>query len=393
MSQIQDNFESHFFSRSDKASIAELIMDTYVVLISCARKSLENSSDVPEDDLDSAEEYASSIKGSDLSPMCGLFGSVKLGPSSTLSTAWLLTKIRKADANMQGVVSMLLEFRGCCSVIREMRNWLSHDNESGISLDKEVFAASCIVNMFNLASKIHRDAGVDFKHQESKDKYTQKFKQLLAAKSSDERKERGDTVNTPKDEVLLAQREIRKDIQSLDSAVDAISEGQVGLAKSLNQVHNNLAAVMSAIRGIKGYTVANRFEADKDGGVGGKSTVDGREDGPRLSAEDAEDAMIILRNRIYRAMQADHPDFKGYHNLLQRPLINAAINNQCSDLDTFKNLDEYKRRVVNETRYPDGLEDKQLERFGKEIDDLLKCVDYTKLPSSNPDIDLGDDIP
>lgn len=95
----------------------------------------------------------------------------------------------------------------------------------------------------------------------------------------------------------------------------------------------------------------------------------------RLSVADAEDKLIKLRNRIYSTMKDNQPNFEGYHNLLQRPLINAALESQCSSLDSFQSLGEYKRRIVNESRYPEGFESAQIDQFGKAIDSLLRSID------------------
>ena len=402
MQNSKKAIKERFLSLTDQEHITALVRDTYLRLIDCARSlQPKPGDDFPlEDDLDAAADRANLIRGSDMTKACQLFSSVRLGiSSSSLNTAKLLEEIRNAsDSDMTEVYSKMHEFRGCCFAVRALRNWVTHGDVSEVSPVRAAFIASCVTNMFVISDSLHRNLGMDFKHTESKDEYSRRLNELIAA-SFGERDAKGEESDVEEDGFSLALREISSDIKSLSSAVEVLGD-QGGLAATLKAIQDQQASTMLVASEIKQHLVLNQLKPQSSDEANGEPIADGGEDNIRLSVAEAEDRLIQLRNRIFSAMNKDNPNFAGYHNLLQRPLISAALDNQCRSLDSFKDLDEYKRRIVQESRYPREFEKAQFKRFGKDIDNLLGSIDYTNRPSAvsddtpSPDFDdLDDGIP
>lgn len=396
-----DELIASFFSRNAQRELAAIIRNTYSVLIACARM----ASRISEDDLDFAQEYVDSNKNNDLSKACKLFDFVRLGHSDSgsrlhgprvimqVQSPELAGHLGKSEQDLQNLVGLFFEFRACCLALLQHRHLLAHDSESRISFTQAAFLASCVTRSFELSHIIHSVVQRQFSHLPTLNRYTTELRNAFGGSNDSQQVEQGkeDQVDGPLHTILLL-REIVDDVKPLNDAMEAISEEHSKTFASLDEIiqsgHADLVTRISAIEERLSHNLvqADLSEPVQVQQIHGSTT---KQEAPKLSKLQAEQALVSLRDQIFNRMLHEIDGFKHYHNVLQRPLINAALSAQCADLASFKRLKEFQMRM---NRNPPHFADKQMELFGQQISELLERVDYAAKTQGNPDFEF-DDLP
>ncbi|NCA70991.1 MAG: DUF2357 domain-containing protein [Sphingobacteriia bacterium] len=94
---------------------------------------------------------------------------------------------------------------------------------------------------------------------------------------------------------------------------------------------------------------------------------------PALTVAQAERDLLALRDRIFAGMACEIVGFKNWHNMLQGPVVSAALAARCTTLESFLELAELRSRMQ---KYPAEFLERQVLHFGTEVGDLLVRIRY-----------------
>ena len=94
---------------------------------------------------------------------------------------------------------------------------------------------------------------------------------------------------------------------------------------------------------------------------------------PALSVAEAQRELLALRDRVFAGMASEIIGFKNWHNMLQGPVVIAALAARCSNLGSLLELPELKSRMQ---KHPEACLERQVLHFGTEIDGLLARIRY-----------------
>ena len=185
-------------------------------------------------------------------------------------------------------------------------------------------------------------------------------------------------------QTMLLLREIVENVKPLNDAIDTLNEeNNKNLANVDESIQRGYADIVAKITSIE-----DRVSTSQAGHKVLASPA--KQEAKKLTKAEAEKELVSLRDQIFNRMVNEIDGFKHYHNVLQRPLINAALSAQCRDLASFKSLKQFQMRMQ---RNPQHFADKQIELFGAEVGDLLERIDYSARVQQVPDFDFDDDLP
>jgi len=418
MDSSPDSYEDlveKFFSRSATRDLVLLIKQTYETLLTRAAKMPDFSS--KGDDVEVARNFAKDSVGSDLYEACKLFDNVKLGYShSPFWTRRLITSLMskggsqqhsKRDKESKILTGYFFEFQAICLGLLQHRNARSHDSASRISHVEAAFLSSSVARAFELSALIHQALKKDEPLPGKAEYYATRLKESLMEPSTDAYSEvsAGTEVRTDPSqghaETMGLLKDIAEALKPIGEAVETLSDESPKKFKNLSKaLTTKNSAVMSKLSQLSAALEKTRREWNQtytsDDDFQKASLMVTPRSGAssitqKTSKQDAERELVGLRDRIFVRMANEIDGFKHYHNVLQRPLIHAAISAHCGNLESLQALPEFQQRMG---RNPPAYRDRQLELFGSEIDALLSSIDFG-VTSAAWDAGSGfdDDIP
>ena len=104
----------------------------------------------------------------------------------------------------------------------------------------------------------------------------------------------------------------------------------------------------------------------------------------------AKNSLIALRNRISDEFRWNNIPIENWENVLQRPIIGQMIEEKITDVEQWRKAGGTIKERYTDERNRSKAMDKQLEKYGKEIFDIMQSIDWMDERELH---DLDDEVP
>lgn len=401
--ELRERFATELFSPSAKGDLARAITESYLILCQCAVEvgvpTAEDVAAVIEHII--AQKLAAPEKAS------MVWEWMQIPDSYTKSKLWTtplikdvgrcidVRRIKGFEGDERRLLNTFFEMRACCQMVRVIRNRNAHIDEYPNQTNQIMHEAYTVIRVYELHCELvgFRNNGlikadalvVDDSASLHRIKKALAFlgpRLPEATSPAESGSKRGRTVLSVKDRERLASERL-----TIDSMRDLANEERHRLEEAVQRIVSDALGKLEIPSFDLFEEKVEQFLERVQGSAA--SDVDERrfDKAGSIDIAQAESQLIELRNQIRDEFKQKDSSFEGYNNILQRPVVFAALKQQCTSLEEFKSIPKLRNMMErNNWAYYEG----QVKRFGDDIDRLLRSIDYDAKPALE---DFDEDIP
>ena len=401
--ELRERFATELFSPAAKADLARAITESYLILCQCAV-----DVGVPTaEDVAAVIEHIAGQKVAAPEKASMVWEWVQIPDSYTkskLSTTRLINdvgrcidvrRIKDYEGDERRLLNTFFEMRACCQMVRVIRNRNAHIDEYFNQSNQIMHEAYTLIRVYELHCEL---VGLCTRGLIKTDTLaidgsasSHRINTALEFLSPRQPEATGLVKSTPaRKRKVLSVKDGKAQASgrlTIESVRDLANEERNRLEETVQRIITDELAnleIPSFDRvEQKVEQVLDRIQRPVVDDVGERQF----EKAASIDIAEAESQLIRLRNQIRDEFKKKDSSFQGYNNILQRPVVFAALKEHCTSLEEFKSIPKL-RNMMERNNW--CYYEEQLKRFGDDIDRLLRSVDYGAKPALE---DFDEDIP